>query len=179
MGYSVLDMLYHLDVSLLEVFFVYIVKMSQNEKFSLSAHIPSLQLVTGLPDSNKGGTKGHVLVYGPWNGLCEGTSRECHPRCSLKIPSRICSYDLCSSLVVVSHELITNISICVVEVRTGGVNLWSGWRNPLLLNSTSSLKYPYPSRTTKFFLRTRTSRWWSRSPGHSSSPYSPVWLPGP
>lgn len=42
MGCSVLNMLYHLDLSLLEVIFVYTVKMSQKERFSLSAHIPSL-----------------------------------------------------------------------------------------------------------------------------------------
>ncbi|KAL6342662.1 hypothetical protein AAG906_013068 [Vitis piasezkii] len=53
MGCNVLDMLYRLDFTLLEVLFVYIVNMSQNERFSLSAHIPSLQLVTRLPDSNK------------------------------------------------------------------------------------------------------------------------------
>lgn len=58
MGCSVLDMLYHLDLSLLEVFFIYTIKVSQNERFRLSAHIPSLQLVTELPDSNKGRQKG-------------------------------------------------------------------------------------------------------------------------
>ena len=42
MGCSILNMLYHLDLSLLEVLFVYIVKMSQKEVFSLSSHIPSL-----------------------------------------------------------------------------------------------------------------------------------------
>ena len=58
-------MLYKLDLSLLEVLFVYIVKMSQKKRFSLAAHILSLQLVTGLLDSNKGGAKGHVLISGP------------------------------------------------------------------------------------------------------------------
>ena len=42
MGCSVLDMLFQLDLSLLEVLFVYIVKMSQKERFSLCAHIPSI-----------------------------------------------------------------------------------------------------------------------------------------
>ena len=64
-GCSILDMLYQLDLSLLEVLFVYIVKMSQKKRFSLAAHILSLQLVTGLLDSNKGGAKGHVLISGP------------------------------------------------------------------------------------------------------------------
>ncbi|KAL6323539.1 hypothetical protein AAG906_039117 [Vitis piasezkii] len=37
-------------------------KKGKNNIFSIFGHIPSLQLVTGLPDSTKGGTKGHVLV---------------------------------------------------------------------------------------------------------------------
>ncbi|RVW99883.1 hypothetical protein CK203_029238 [Vitis vinifera] len=57
MGYNVLDMLYRLSFTLLEVLFVYTVNMSQNERFSLSTHILSLQLVTRLPDSNKGKNK--------------------------------------------------------------------------------------------------------------------------
>lgn len=65
MGYNVLDMLYRLGFTLLEVLFVYTVNMSQNERFSLSTHILSLQLVTRLPDSNKGRAKGHILVSGP------------------------------------------------------------------------------------------------------------------
>ena len=43
MGYSILDMLLHLDLSLLEVFlFIYTVKMNRKWIFSPSAHIPSL-----------------------------------------------------------------------------------------------------------------------------------------
>lgn len=92
MGYSILDMLFHLDLSLLEVLFVYTIKMSQNGIFSLSTHIPSLQLVIGLLDSNKGGTKGHVLVWGLWCGLLEHLNQDFVPRRTLHIPSRI-GYD--------------------------------------------------------------------------------------
>lgn len=42
MGCSILDMLYHLDLSLLEVLFIHTIKMSQKERFNLSAYIPSL-----------------------------------------------------------------------------------------------------------------------------------------
>lgn len=49
------------------------------------AHILSLKLVTGFPNSNKGGAKGHVLVWGPWAGLIEHPERDFHPNCSLKI----------------------------------------------------------------------------------------------
>lgn len=71
-------MLYHPDLSLFEVLFVYTFKMSRKERFSLSAHIPFLQLVTGLPDLNKDEAMGHVLVSGPWSGLYEGPNKEFH-----------------------------------------------------------------------------------------------------
>ena len=65
MGCSVLDMLFSLDLSLLEVIFVYSIKKAKNDIFSLVASIPSLQLVTSFPDSTKWVAKGHVLVKGP------------------------------------------------------------------------------------------------------------------
>ena len=52
MGCNVLGMLYQIDLSLVEVLFVYAVKMHRNEKFSLFAHTPSLQLVNGMTNSN-------------------------------------------------------------------------------------------------------------------------------
>ncbi|RVX10452.1 hypothetical protein CK203_016852 [Vitis vinifera] len=48
------DMLFQLDLFLLEVLFVYTIKISRKGIFSLSAQISSLQLVIGLLDSNKG-----------------------------------------------------------------------------------------------------------------------------
>ena len=48
MGCSVLNTLYQLDLSLLEVLFVYTIKMSPKERFSLLAHIPYLQFVIEL-----------------------------------------------------------------------------------------------------------------------------------
>ena len=62
MGCSIFSLLFNLDLSLLEVLFVYSLKKGKNDIFSMAAHLPSLQLVTGLPDSTKGGAKGHVLV---------------------------------------------------------------------------------------------------------------------
>ena len=40
----------------------------------------------GLPDSNKGGAKRHILVQGPWAGLREHPKRDFGPNFSLKIP---------------------------------------------------------------------------------------------
>lgn len=65
MGCSILDMLFSLGLSLLEVLFVYSIKKAKNDSFNLAASIPSLQLVTVLPDSTKGAAKRHVLVKGP------------------------------------------------------------------------------------------------------------------
>ena len=88
MGCSILNMLFNLDLFLLEVLFVYTLKKGKKDIFSMFAHILSLQLVMGLPDSNKRGAKGHVLVRGPWAGLMEHPERDFRPNYSLKIPGR-------------------------------------------------------------------------------------------
>ena len=85
MGCSVLDMLFHLDLSLLEVLFVYSIKKGKNDIFSLATSIPFLQLVSELPDSIKGPAKGHVLVKGPWAGLMVHLEKEFSLVCSLRI----------------------------------------------------------------------------------------------
>ena len=61
----------------------------------MSVHIPSLQLVMGLPDSNKGGAMRHILFLGPWAGLLESPDREFHLHRSLQIPGRIGYSFLC------------------------------------------------------------------------------------
>ena len=56
--------------------------------FNMFTHIPSLQLVTNLPDSNKGGAKGHVLVRGLRVGFLKHSERDFYPNYSLKLPGR-------------------------------------------------------------------------------------------
>lgn len=85
MGCNILDMLFHLDLSLLEVLFVYTIKKGRNDIFSLSACIPSLQLVTGLLDSIKGAAKVLALAKGPWAGLMEHREKEFTPNRSMRI----------------------------------------------------------------------------------------------
>ncbi|KAL6337687.1 hypothetical protein AAG906_037280 [Vitis piasezkii] len=58
----------------------------KNDIFSMVAHLPSLQLVTELPDLTKGGAKGHVLVRGAWAGLLEHPERPFSPNHSLVLP---------------------------------------------------------------------------------------------
>lgn len=82
MGCSILNMVFNLDLSLLEVLFVYTLKKGKNDIFSMFAHIPSLQLVTNLPDLNKGGAKG------PWAGLMEHPERDFSSNYLLKLPGR-------------------------------------------------------------------------------------------
>ena len=87
MGCSIINMLYNLDLTMLEVFFVYSLKKAKTNIFSLSAHLPSLQLVTELPDSTKGGAKGRVMVRGAWTGS-RHLARPFFPNYSLKIPGK-------------------------------------------------------------------------------------------
>ena len=89
MGCSIINMLYSLDLTLLEVFFVYSLKKAKNDIFSLSAHLPSLQMVTELPDSTKGGAKGLVAVRGVWAGLSQRASWPFSPNYTLKIPGNL------------------------------------------------------------------------------------------
>ena len=87
MGCSIINMLYNLDLKLLEVFFVYSLKKAKTDIFSLSAHLPSLQLVTELSDSTKGGAKGRVMVRGAW-AVSRHPTRPFSPNYSLKIPGK-------------------------------------------------------------------------------------------
>ena len=66
MGYSVLNVLYRLDISLVEICFVYMQKLRTRGKLLMSAHNLKLQFVTGPPDSPKTEAKGVFLVRGPW-----------------------------------------------------------------------------------------------------------------
>ena len=66
MGYSVLNFLYQLDISLVEICFIYTLKLGIGGKLSMSAHSPMLQFVNRLPNSPKTEAKGVVLVRGPW-----------------------------------------------------------------------------------------------------------------
>ena len=86
MGCSVLDMLFSLDLSLLEVLFAYSIKKGKNDIYSFVSSLSSFQLVTSLPDSTKGAARGHVLVKGPWAGLTVHPDKPFAPNQSLKAP---------------------------------------------------------------------------------------------
>ena len=66
-GCCILNLLYQLDLSLVEVYFAYTLRVAQGGRMSMSAQSPWLQFVTGLLDSPKSEAKGVILVRGPWD----------------------------------------------------------------------------------------------------------------
>ena len=56
-GCCVLNLLYQLDLSLVEVCFAYTLRVAQGGRMSTSAQSPGLQFMTGLPDSPKSEAK--------------------------------------------------------------------------------------------------------------------------
>ena len=84
--------------------------------FSLSTHILSLQLVTELPDSTKGATKGHVVVSGPWANSYEHLDHLFEPRHSLGIPGKANCCPLILSFITIRLSL-TYITWCTIGKR--------------------------------------------------------------
>ena len=66
MGCSVLNVLYQLDISLVEICFIHILKLGTGGWLSMLVYSQRRQFVTGLPDSPKTEAKGVILVGGPW-----------------------------------------------------------------------------------------------------------------
>ena len=63
----VLNHLYQLDLTLVEIFIIYFLNVGSGSRMSMSALSPRLQIVNGLPDSQKTEVKGALLVRGPWD----------------------------------------------------------------------------------------------------------------
>ena len=53
MGYSVLNTLYQLDISMVDICFIYTLKLGIGSHMFVSTHSPRLQFVTRLPNSPK------------------------------------------------------------------------------------------------------------------------------
>ena len=64
-GCYVLNHLYQLDLSLVELCIIYFLRIGQGGRMSMSVPNPRLQVVNGLPDSPKIEAKGVLLVRGP------------------------------------------------------------------------------------------------------------------
>ena len=63
----VLNHLYQLDLTLVELFIIYFLNVGLGGRMSMSVLNPRLQIVNGLPDSPKTEAKGALLVTGPWD----------------------------------------------------------------------------------------------------------------
>ena len=66
---SVLNFLYQLDLSLVEIFFAYSLILWRRGRLSFSILDSRLQFVNGLPDCPKMEAKGVILVRGPWDEI--------------------------------------------------------------------------------------------------------------
>ena len=67
LGCCVLNHLYQLDLTLVELFIIYMLNIGSGGRMSMSVLSPRLQIVNGLPDSLKTEAKGALLVLGPWD----------------------------------------------------------------------------------------------------------------
>ena len=66
-GCCVINHLYQLDLTLVELFIIYLLNIGSGGKMSMSVLSPRLQIVNGLPDSPKTEAKGALLVRDPWD----------------------------------------------------------------------------------------------------------------
>ena len=66
-GSCVLNHMYQLDLSLVEIFIIYFLSIGPRGRMSMSVLSPRFQIVKGLPDSPKTEAKGVLLVRGPWD----------------------------------------------------------------------------------------------------------------
>ena len=66
MGCFILNQLFNLELSLLDIIFIYTIKLNKWGKFLISACRKQLQLITNMPDSRKSLAIRRVIVYGEW-----------------------------------------------------------------------------------------------------------------
>ena len=90
----------------------------------MAAHLPSLQLVTELPDSTKGGAKGYVVVRGVWAGLLGHPERPFSPNYSLVLLGKS-AYGFCPAFILLSFLLVLSdgiiiFGLLIMQVRTRG-----------------------------------------------------------
>ena len=66
-GCCVPNLLYQLELSLVEVSFAYTLRLVHDGWLSMSAQSPRMQFIIGLLDSPKSEGRGVILVKGPWD----------------------------------------------------------------------------------------------------------------
>ena len=85
----VLNHLYQLDLSLVELFMIYFLSIGPGGQMSMLVLSPRLQIANGLPDSPKTKAKGALLVRGPWDET--PVSPELAFNVNRLSPSQVCS----------------------------------------------------------------------------------------
>ena len=85
-GCCVLNHLYQLDLTLVELFIIYLLNIGSGDRISMLVLSPRLQIVNGLPDSPKMEAKGALLVRGPWD-----KTSGCHSMLTNLSPSKVYS----------------------------------------------------------------------------------------
>ena len=124
-GCSVLNLLYQLDISLVEVCFIYTLKLGHVGRVSMSAQSPRLQFVTGLSDSPKIEAKGVILVRGPWYETLGSLDLPFVLNQSMSFPSVFKLWDLYVSAFLHVYPLRSRILLLCfffVQGKAGGVN---------------------------------------------------------
>ena len=98
MGYSVLNLLYQLDISLVEICFIFTLKLGVYGCLSMSTHSHRLQFVTRLQDSPKTEVKWPVLVKGSWYEMPDSSRLSFDLNQSLTFPGLFKLDGACTSL---------------------------------------------------------------------------------
>ena len=119
MGCSVLNLLYQLDILLVEICFIYTLKLGVGGRLSMSAHSPQLQFVTGLLDSPKTETKRVVLVEASWYEMLFSPGLPFDLNLSLTFPGLFQLDGTCTSLGRLYFDMPFLFELFVGRCRQG------------------------------------------------------------
>ena len=115
-GCSVLNLLYQLDISFVEVCFIYTLKLGHGGRLSMSAQSPRLQFVMGLPDSPKTEAKGVILVRGPWYETSISPDLLFTLNRSMSFPGVLMLWDLYVSAFLHVYHLYSRILLIYIYI---------------------------------------------------------------
>ena len=109
MGCSILNQLFNLELFLLEIIFIYTIKLNKWGKFIISTCRRQLQLITNLSDSRKGWAIKHVIVSREWEFATPDPRGPYPLNHTLKLPSKcpdtIYLFNICLMLLLDSWKL--------------------------------------------------------------------------
>ena len=147
-----LNFLYQLDLSLVEIYFAYFLRIAQGGRMSMSDQRSRLQFVNGLPDSPKMEAKVVLLVRGPWDVtqvilgshlmlIGHNLSQVC-VKGRLSLTMYVYTYDF---LCIPDYGLL-------VQGKIGGVGWYIGWKRQALRKFAGCWRFSNRSVIMRFFL---------------------------